>query len=276
MIDVPERKPVENQRQASAAVVGRRRFLEWLGWSSAAAVLAACARQQPASTTPAQTPAAAPDLTAPVNGMFVLPALPYAYNALEPHIDEQTMHLHHDQHHQSYVDTLNEAIARYPAWQGKPASELLQRLPELPDDIRTTVRNHGGGHVNHTLFWETMAPGKGGEPAGSLASAINASFGSFAALKEQMSQQALERFGSGWAWLVAGPQQLLTFSTPNQDSPYLAGLVPLLGLDVWEHAYYLKYQNQRAAYVDAWWNTINWDAVEQRFSVLAGYRQHLP
>lgn len=189
---------------------------------------------------------------------FEVPPLPYAYNALEPYIDEATMHFHHDNHHQTYVTNLNNALANYPELQSKTIEELLSNLDAIPEAIRTAVRNNGGGHWNHTFFWEIMAPNAGGAPDGELAAAIDAAFGSFDAFKEKFKAAALGRFGSGWAWLVAAKDGSLSImSTPNQDNPLMEGKTAILGIDVWEHAYYLKYQYKRAAYVDAWWNVVN-------------------
>jgi Fe-Mn family superoxide dismutase len=195
-----------------------------------------------------------------------LPLLPYDYNALEPYIDEETMHLHHDKHHQAYINNLNTALANYPDLQDKSAEELIRDLNSVPEAIRPAVRNNGGGHVNHTMFWEIMGPNGGGEPSGALADAINQSFGSFDAFKQQFNDAGTKRFGSGWAWLVRGSDGgLSVISTANQDNPLSDGQYPVLGNDVWEHAYYLKYQNRRPEYLAAWWNVVNWDAVSQRF-----------
>ncbi len=195
-----------------------------------------------------------------------LPPLPYDYNALEPHIDEQTMRIHHDKHHAAYVTNLNNAIQNHASFQNQNVEDILSNLNVVPEDIRTVVRNNGGGHANHTLFWQIMAPTSGGEPRGSLADAISRKFGSLQGFKEQFSKAAMGRFGSGWAWLVVdrGGDLAIT-STANQDSPLMEGQRPILGLDVWEHAYYLKYQNRRAEYVEAWWNVVNWEEVAKRF-----------
>ena len=194
---------------------------------------------------------------------YEVPPLPYDYAALEPHIDEQTMRLHHDKHHQAYVDKANDALAGT-EWDGRPIDEVLRNLGTLPDDKRMVVRNNGGGHYNHTLFWESMGPDGGCEPTGALADAINNSFGSFDAFKEQFEANGAAQFGSGWTWLVIEGGQLGLSRTPNQDNPVLAGQIPLLGNDVWEHAYYLKYQNRRPEYLKAWWNVVNWDKVAER------------
>ena len=196
---------------------------------------------------------------------FNLPDLPYAYDALEPYIDEQTMHLHHDKHHAGYTNKLNGAIEGT-EWEDRPIEEILRGVNDLPEDIQTTVRNNGGGYANHALFWETMSPEGGGEPGGALADAINESFGSFSDFKDRFESAATGQFGSGWAWLVVGEDgQLAVYGTANQDSPHMLNHVPLLGLDVWEHAYYLKYQNKRGDYVSNFWNLVNWEKVSQHF-----------
>ncbi len=198
---------------------------------------------------------------------FELPKLPYAYNALEPHIDEQTMTIHHTKHHQGYVTKANAALEGHSDLASKSVEELMAMLDQVPEAIRTAVRNNGGGHANHSLFWEIMAPNGGGEPTGELASAINSTFGSFDNFKEQFKSAATGRFGSGWAWLVVDKSGMLSItSTPNQDSPISQGLTPILGIDVWEHAYYLKYQNLRASYIDAWWNVVNWPKVAELYA----------
>ncbi|MEW4567353.1 superoxide dismutase [Tautonia sp. JC769] len=205
---------------------------------------------------------------------YSLPPLPYPSNALEPHIDAQTMEIHHGKHHNAYVTNLNNALKDHPDHQGKPIEELIANLDALPESIRTAVRNNGGGHANHSLFWTVMGPNGGGTPSGELAQAINDAFGSFDAFKEKFSQAGATRFGSGWAWLVVDPSnhnRLKITSTPNQDSPYMDGSgIPILGCDVWEHAYYLKYQNRRPDYIGAWWNAVNWAEVEKRFKAAQG------
>jgi len=198
-------------------------------------------------------------------GPFTLPPLPYAFDALEPHIDAQTMQIHHDKHHAAYVANLNKAVAPFPDLAKKPVEDLVKDLSALPEKVRTVIRNNGGGHYNHSLFWKMMNKNAGGEPTGELSKAIDKKFSSFASFKEQFTKAALGQFGSGWAWLVSDGDALSIESTPNQDSPLSAGKVPLLGVDVWEHAYYLKYQNRRPEYVAAWFNVINWDFVSQRF-----------
>lgn len=199
---------------------------------------------------------------------FTLPPLPYAFDALEPHIDKMTMEIHHGKHHAAYVANLNKALESAPALAGKSVEELLAgNVAIVPESIRTAVRNNGGGHVNHTMFWEIMGPGAGGDPVGNLAQAIQGTFGSFANFKEKFNQAAATRFGSGWAWLVKDPAgKLDVYSTANQDSPIMEGKYPVMGLDVWEHAYYLKYQNRRPEYIGAWWNVVNWKAIEDRFN----------
>jgi len=196
---------------------------------------------------------------------FQLPPLPYAFDALEPHIDAKTMEIHHDKHHAAYVSNLNAALEKFPALQSKSIEALLKEINSVPEEIRTAVRNNGGGHMNHTMFWELMAPKAGGEPTGALADAINKSFGSFAAFKEQFAKAGMGRFGSGWAWLIKHDDKLSIESTANQDQPIMEGKLGLLGVDVWEHAYYLKYQNRRADYLAAWWNVVNWNEVAKRF-----------
>jgi Fe-Mn family superoxide dismutase len=196
---------------------------------------------------------------------FTLPPLPYPYDALEPHIDARTMEIHHTKHHQAYVNNLNAAIEKAPELANKSLDELMRGVNSLPESVRTAVRNNGGGHWNHSMFWQLMAPGKGGEPRGALADAIRQSFGDFNKLKEQFAAAAGGRFGSGWAWLVDDGGKLSITSTPNQDNVLMDGKKAILGLDVWEHAYYLKYQNRRPDYVAAWWNVVNWDEVSSRF-----------
>ncbi len=197
---------------------------------------------------------------------FELPDLPYAFDALEPHIDARTMEIHHDRHHAGYTSKLNAALQGHNEWQGREIEDILQNISSVPEEVRTAVRNNGGGYANHALFWNIMSPTGGGEPTGELAEAINAEFGSFSALKEQLSGAATGQFGSGWGWLVVGGGGLKVYSTPNQDSPYMNGDTPILGVDVWEHAYYLHYQNKRGDYVNAWWNVIDWDAVAEHFA----------
>ena len=196
---------------------------------------------------------------------YEVPALPYDYNALEPHVDEATMRVHHDKHHQAYVDKANAALEGT-GHEGKPVEEVLRALDSLPADKQGPFRNNGGGHFNHSLFWEAMSPDGGGEPTGELATAISSTFGSFDAFKEQFEAAGVARFGSGWVWLVVDGGELKITSTANQDSPVLEGQTPLLGNDVWEHAYYLQYQNRRPDYLKAWWNVVDWSKVAERFS----------
>lgn len=200
---------------------------------------------------------------------YEVPPLPYDYAALEPHIDEETMRLHHDKHHQAYVDKVNAALEGTD-WANKPIEEVIRNLAQVPENIRTAVRNNGGGHLNHTLFWEWMSPNGGGEPEGALADAINSTFGSFADFKAKFKEAGVNQFGSGWAWLVWDGSGLAIVSTPNQDNPLSDGKTPLLGVDVWEHAYYLKYRNRRPDYIDAWWNVVNWAKVAEDFKRVAG------
>jgi Fe-Mn family superoxide dismutase len=193
-----------------------------------------------------------------------LPPLPYDFAALEPHIDAQTMQIHHDKHHAAYVTNLNAALEKHPDLQSKSIEDLLRDINKVPEDIRTAVRNNGGGHMNHTMFWQIMGPKAGGSPGGALGDAIKAAFGSFDAFKEQFAKAGVTRFGSGWAWLIDHGGKLSIESTANQDQPIMEGKKAILGLDVWEHAYYLKYQNRRPDYIAAWWNTVNWSAVASR------------
>jgi Fe-Mn family superoxide dismutase len=193
-----------------------------------------------------------------------LPPLPYDAAALEPHIDAQTMQIHHGKHHAAYVNNLNAALEKHPALQGKSAEDLIKSLASVPEDIRTAVRNNGGGHVNHTMFWQIMGPGKGGAPSGNIEQVITNNFGGFDSFKEQMNKAGAGRFGSGWVWLVESGGKFAIESTANQDNPLMEGKTPIFGIDVWEHAYYLKYQNRRPDYLAAWWNVINWNEVNTR------------
>ena len=195
---------------------------------------------------------------------YELPALPYAFNALEPHIDAKTMEIHHGKHHQAYVTNLNAALDKHPELHSKTIEDLLKGINSVPEDIRTPVRNNGGGHANHTMFWEIMGPNGGGAPSGAIADAINASFGGFDKLKEEFKKAAVGRFGSGWAWVIDNAGKLVVESSANQDSPLMEGKKIVFGIDVWEHAYYLNYQNRRPDYVDAWWNVVNWAAINKR------------
>jgi Fe-Mn family superoxide dismutase len=198
---------------------------------------------------------------------FTLPTLPYAFNALEPHIDAKTMEIHHDKHHQAYINNLNAAIEKHPELANKSVEDLLKDLNAVPEDIRTAVRNNGGGHWNHSMFWTVMSAKGGGEPSGALADAIKKAFGDFKTFTEKMSAAAVGQFGSGWGWLVKDKGGALSVvATPNQDNPISNGMTPILGVDVWEHAYYLNYQNRRPDYVKAWWNVVNWEEVSKRFA----------
>ncbi len=209
----------------------------------------------------------------PPDGPFTLPDLPYAYDALEPHIDTATMKIHHDKHHAAYVNNANKALAGHPDLAKMDVYQLVAHLDEVPDDIRTALRNNAGGHANHSLFWLMMKPGGGGQPSGELAAALDEAFGNFGDFKKQFTAAAMKVFGSGWAWLIVTPDgELAIESTPNQDNPMMNGGKPLLGLDVWEHAYYLKNQNRRTDYVDAWWNVVNWDYVAERYKEAAPER----
>jgi Fe-Mn family superoxide dismutase len=253
-----------NVEQPEPGTINRRRFLQSVGAGAVLLAAGAGVRSYDAGAI-----AAASDrqpLTAPVNGVFVVPPLPYNFAALEPHIDALTMQIHHDRHHAAYVNNLNTAVKDNADLRKRDATDLIANLDDLPEALRPAIRNNAGGHVNHAIFWATMAPRAGGEPNGQLRKAIDATFGSFAAFKAQLTDAAMKRFGSGWAWLVrdrAG--KLAIMSTANQDSPYMFGMTALVGVDVWEHAYYLKYQNKRADYVAAWWNVVNWHAVAQRY-----------
>jgi superoxide dismutase, Fe-Mn family len=195
-----------------------------------------------------------------------VPALPYAYEALEPYIDSQTMHLHHDKHHQAYVDNFKAALEKAPELKEKSPEDILRNIQAVPETVRTAVQNNGGGHVNHSMFWAIMGPNAGGNPTGAIGDAIKQTFGDFAQFQEKFNDAGVKRFGSGWAWLVQGKGGLEIVSTANQDSPLMQGSYPIMGNDVWEHAYYLKYQNRRAEYLKAWWNVVNWDEVNKRFA----------
>ena len=237
----------------------RRQALKTTALASAAYAAISPPRIVNAHPAPGSTATGAP------GGPFTLPPLPYPYDALEPHIDAQTMHIHHDKHHAAYVANLNKAVAPFPELGQKPVEDLLKDLNAVPEQIRTAVRNQGGGHYNHSMFWEMMNKNAGGEPSGELAKAIDKKFGGFGAFKDQFKKTAVGQFGSGWAWLVSDGGELKIQATANQDSPISEGKQPLLGVDVWEHAYYLKYQNRRPEYVAAWFNVINWDYVSQKF-----------
>ncbi len=247
--------PTNQDPQQVSARLGRRRFLS----QSSAVVATAAFASVGASRAFAQAPTA---------GEFTLPALPYGYDALNPIIDTQTMTIHHTKHHQGYVNNLNKAVASEPSLAGKTVEELLRNLDRVPESVRTAVRNHGGGHANHSLFWKVMQPtGAASSPTGKLASAVESAFGSLSNMKEAFSKAAGSQFGSGWAWLVVGESDKLEIvATPNQDNPMLMGKTPVLGLDVWEHAYYLKYQNRRADYIEAFWKVVHWDQVAKNYA----------
>jgi Fe-Mn family superoxide dismutase len=242
----------------------RRQAVKQVGLMSAACAAAAnlsrlCAQPAPPPAPPAPAP----------SGPFKLPPLPYAADALEPHLDARTMEIHHDRHHAAYVQNLNRAVAEFPDLGGKPIEDLVRDLAAVPEKVRTAVRNHGGGHANHALFWQLLKKNNGAGPSGGLAQAIEARFGGFSTFQQEFSKAALGVFGSGWAWLTLEGKALRIETTPNQDSPLSQGRLPLLGIDVWEHAYYLKYQNRRADYVAAFYNVINWDFVAERFQKAA-------
>jgi len=249
-----------SSHSASSKSVTRRGFL-----SGTAAVAAAGLSSSWLAANPVHVwGKATPEVIIPRDG-YELPKLAYGYDALEPYIDAKTMEIHHTRHHQAYINNVNNALKEYPDLAALSPEQLVQSLDKVPETIRTTVRNNGGGHVNHALFWDIMAPGKGGQPTGPLLAAINGTFGSFENFQSTFNQAAGTRFGSGWAWLVQTDSGLAVTSTANQDCPLMDGQTPLLGLDVWEHAYYLHYQNRRADYVTAWWNVVNWDQVAKRF-----------
>ena len=240
-----------------APSLDRRLFLRY-GATTLAASGAAASLLAPPRVALAQKAAAGKGYT--------LPKLPYAYDALEPYIDVETMRIHHDKHHQGYLDKLNAALEGHADLAAMPAEDLIKKLDAIPEEIRTAVQNNGGGYVNHDFFWKIMRPGKEAQPTGKLADAIKAKFGNMASFKETFANAASTRFGSGWAWLVQGPDGLEIISTANQDSPLSLGKTPIIGLDVWEHAYYLKYKNKRPDYIAAWWNVVNWDQAEKNFA----------
>lgn len=245
------------------AQMSRRGLMRFAMAASAAIAAGRMAfRGEPVYADPAP---AAPAVTGP----FTLPPLPYSYNALKAVIDERTMHLHHDKHHQAYVDKLNAAVAKAPSLAGRSATDLVTNLGSVPDEVREAVRNNAGGHVNHTLFWEWMSPKGGGAPTGAIGDAIKGTFGSFETFSTQFNEAGAGRFGSGWVWLVSDAGKLKIVTTQNQDNPLSQGMYPLLGNDVWEHAYYLKYENRRPEYLKAWWKVVNWDAVNARMADLA-------
>jgi Fe-Mn family superoxide dismutase len=238
----------------------RREALSSLGLGTLALGFAA----HPANAAARHTPAGSVRVAPPLDGPFSLPPLPYPATALEPHIDAQTMQIHHGKHHQTYVNDLNDALKSAPDLASRPLDAILANLDSVPEAIRTAVRNNGGGHANHMQFWTAMAPKAGGPPTGAIADAINSTFGNFEKFKEQFNQAATTRFGSGWAWLSDEKGTLVVHSTANQDTPSMEGRRAIVGLDVWEHAYYLKYQNRRPDYIAAWWNLVNWAEVNRR------------
>ena len=233
----------------------RRQALKTTALAATTAAIAPSVLTQPAPAIP--------------GGPFTLPPLPYAFDALEPNIDARTMEIHHDRHHKAYVDNLNKALADFPDLAKKSIEDVVKDLNAVPEKIRTAVRNNGGGHYNHSLFWKMMKKGGGGEPKGELAKAIEEIFGSFNTFKDAFAKAGMGQFGSGWAWLVRADGRLAIQATPNQDNPVTQGAQPLLGIDVWEHAYYLKYQNKRADYIAAWWNVVDWDFVSERYAKLS-------
>jgi superoxide dismutase, Fe-Mn family len=255
----------------------RRHFLCLLGASTGALLLNGCtpSENQPAvrntltvAASPEGSPTANPtEKNAEIKGTIQLPPLPYPYEALEPHIDAKTMQFHHDKHHATYVKNLNVALEKHPQLKNTSVEQMLQNLNSVPEDIRNTVRNNGGGHINHSMFWRIMKPNGGGEPTGAIAEAITENFGSFDNFKKKFNEEGTKRFGSGWVWLVRNKNgKLEVISTANQDSPISAGKYPIMGNDVWEHAYYLNYQNRRADYLDAWWNILNWNEINLRLT----------
>ncbi len=248
--------------------INRRHFVFLLTAGAGTFAFNACANAQEA---PSMDSTSARTIPIPT-GAIKVPPLPYPYDALEPHIDARTMQFHHDKHHATYVKNLNAALNKHPELKSKSVEELLRTLDTVPEAIRKTVRNNGGGHVNHSMFWKIMKPKGGGEPTGDIAAAINQNFGSFAAFKKQFNEAGAGQFGSGWAWLVRNKNgKLEVTSTANQDSPFSEGKYPILGNDVWEHAYYLRYQNRRADYLDAWWNVLNWEEINKRFAAASKF-----
>lgn len=263
--------PLWSALRAASRNVNRRQFLGALGVGGAVALLPSVAVPEAGA---AFLPGALPIFeasTEPINGVFTLPPLPYGYDALEPNIDTETMMLHHSKHHNTYVTNLNAALAPYADLRAMNITAIVANLGMVPDAIRTAVRNNGGGHLNHSIFWATMGPKGGGAPTGVLGAAINDTFGSFDAFKAQFAAAGAGVFGSGWVWLVLnGTKKLQIVTMPNQDSPYMMGLTPIVGNDVWEHAYYLKHRNVRANYLNIWWNTVNWESVALRYTTAIG------
>jgi superoxide dismutase, Fe-Mn family len=249
--------------------VNRRHFLTLLGATTGAASLSVLGLGHNSRLWPIESADAvelSPSILAASPDTFTLPPLPYDYNALEPYIDAETMQFHHDKHHAAYVKNLNAAVNRHPELKVMTAEELIRQIDQVPEDVRIAIRNNGGGHLNHSMFWEIMSPNGGGNPTGPVATAIRQSFGSFEKLKKTFNEAGTKQFGSGWAWVVMQPDgQLAVTATQNQDSPLMEGRVPIVGNDVWEHAYYLKYRNRRDEYLNNWWNVVNWESVNQRF-----------
>jgi Fe-Mn family superoxide dismutase len=244
----------------------RRAFLLLFGGTAGAVTIETFLSSHKISTSVAQNSLLRSQTKVAQTGVIQLPPLPYAYTALEPYIDAATMRFHHGKHHATYVKNLNAALEKHPELKNKRVEYLIQNLDSLPEDIRKTVRNNGGGHINHSMFWKIMKPKGGGEPTGAISTAINNNFGSFATFKKQFNQAGTTLFGSGWVWLVRNREGKLEITTTsNQDSPLREGKYPIMGNDIWEHAYYLKYQNRRADYLNAWWNVINWDEINKRF-----------
>ena len=249
--------------------INRRHFLFLLVAGTGTLALDACASAEQSPSGNPTSPQSTPDTT---KGAIQLPPLPYNYDALEPHIDAKTMQFHHDKHHATYVKNLNAALDKHPELKSQTVEEILRQLDKVPEDIRKTVRNNGGGHVNHSMFWQIMKPQGGGEPTDAIASAIKENFGSFADFKKQFNEAGAAQFGSGWVWLVRNNNgKLEVTTTANQDTPLSQGKYPILGNDVWEHAYYLNYQNRRADYLEAWWNVVNWDEINKRFAAASKF-----
>lgn len=267
MVDTQTKtNPLWSIIRSTARNVNRRQFLGALGVGSAVALMPRVEMSADAAFFPGLSPIREAS-TEPVDGKFTLPPLPYGYDALEPNIDTETMTLHHQKHHNAFIGNINTAIAPYPDLQKQSLATMLSNINSVPEAIRTSVRNNGGGHMNHSIFWATMAPNAGGAPVGDLGAAINATFGSFDAFKAQFVAAGTGIFGSGWVWLVVNSsKKLQIITTPNQDSPYMQGLIPVVGNDVWEHAYYLKHRNVRANYLNIWWNTVNWESVALRYA----------
>ena len=250
----------------------RRNFLYFLGASIGAVTFGACqASRENTSTATVDSYQEVNTEVAQNQAAIQLPPLPYAYDALQPHIDARTMRFHHDNHHATYVKNLNAALEKHPELKGRSIEQILRNIDNVPEGIRTTVRNNGGGHVNHSMFWQIMSPNGGGNPTGEIGKAIAKEFGSFAQFQQQFNDAGTKHFGSGWVWLVrTSDGKIEVTSTPNQDSPITSGHFPIMGNDVWEHAYYLKYRNRRADYLDAWWQVVNWDAVSRRYEAEKG------